>query len=64
MVIVGDESVLEGIERSREMVPWAALIAEAGYQVRDEKIHKRGKAALALQDSWFADSEQLPQDAT
>ncbi len=58
--MVGDGCIIDGMERGCEVVPWVALIAEAGYQPRDEKIHKRGKAALALQDSWFADSEQLP----
>ena len=46
--MVGDEWNIDGMERGCEAIPWAALIAEAGYQPRDEKIHKRGKAALPL----------------
>jgi len=46
--MVGGGRILDGMERSCKMVPRAASIAEAGYQARDEKIHKHGKAALPL----------------
>ena len=46
--MVGDEWILDGMERGARVVLVAASIAEAGYQPRDEKIHKHGKAALPL----------------
>ncbi len=46
--MVGDEWIIDGMERGCEVIAWAALIGKAGYQPRDEKIHKRGKAALPL----------------
>jgi len=58
----GDEWILDGMERGCEVVSVAASIAEVSHQPRDEKMQQRGKAALALQDSWFADPEQLPQN--
>ena len=48
MGMVGDERVLDGMERDCQMIRRAAASAEAGHQPRDEKIHKRGKAAVAL----------------
>lgn len=38
--------------------------SQRGHKPQDGKVHKRGKAACALQLLWFSDSEQFPQDAT